>query len=104
MSSWNSYFWKSLWKGGLLSIAVGIGILTLIYTEQFTKQLRIQENKRIELWGEAISVIVNSDETSDLTTATKIIELNTSIPLILTDSKNKILTYRNLSVKDTSYS
>ena len=103
MSSWNSYFWKSLWKGGLLSIAVGIGILTLIYTEQFTKQLRIQENKRIELWGEAISVIVNSDETSDLTTATKIIELNTSIPLILTDSKNKILTYRNLSVKDTSY-
>lgn len=104
MSSWNSYFWKSLWKGGLLSIAVGIGILTLIYTEQFTKQLRIQENKRIELWGEAISVIVNSDETSDLTMATKIIELNTSIPLILTDSKNKILTYRNLSVKDTSYS
>ncbi|MDG1710149.1 MAG: HAMP domain-containing sensor histidine kinase [Schleiferiaceae bacterium] len=104
MSSWNSYFWKSLWKGGLLSIAVGIGILTLIYTEQFTNQLRIQENKRIELWGEAISVIVNSDETSDLTMATRIIEFNTSIPLILTDNNNKILTYRNLSVKDTSYS
>ena len=104
MSSWNSYFWKSLWKGGLLSIAIGIGILTLIYTEQFTNQLRIQENKRIELWGEAISVIVNSDETSDLTMATRIIEFNTSIPLILTDNNNKILTYRNLSVKDTSYS
>lgn len=104
MSSWNSYFWKSLWKGGLLSIAIGIGILTLIYTEQFTNQLRIQENKRIELWGEAISVIVNSDETSDLTMATRIIEFNTSIPLILTDNNNKILTYRNLSVKDTSHS
>ena len=104
MNSWNSYFWKSLWKGGLLSIAIGIGILTLIYTEQFTNQLRIQENKRIELWGEAISVIVNSDETSDLTMATRIIEFNTSIPLILTDNNNKILTYRNLSVKDTSYS
>ena len=104
MNSWNSYFWKSLWKGGLLSIAVGIGILTLIYTEQFTNQLRIQENKRIELWGEAISVIVNSDETSDLTMATRIIEFNTSIPLILTDNNNKILTYRNLSVKDTSHS
>ena len=36
--------------------------------------------------------------------ATRIIELNTSIPLILTDDKNKILTYRNLSVKDTSSS
>jgi signal transduction histidine kinase len=102
MSNWNSYFWKSLWKGGLLSIAIGIGVLTLVYTEKFTNQLRLQENKRIELWGDAISVIVNSDETSDLTMATRIIELNTSIPLILTDDKNKILTYRNLSVKDTS--
>ena len=104
MSNWNSYFWKSLWKGGLLSIAIGIGVLTLVYTEKFTNQLRLQENKRIELWGDAISVIVNSDETSDLTMATRIIELNTSIPLILTDDKNKILTYRNLSVKDTSSS
>ena len=104
MSNWNSYFWKSLWKGGLLSIAIGIGVLTLVYTEKFTNQLRLQENKRIELWGEAISVIVNSDETSDLTMATRIIEFNTSIPLILTDNNNKILTYRNLSVKDTSYS
>jgi ACT domain-containing protein len=102
MSNWNSYFWKSLWKGGLLSIAIGIGVLTLVYTEKFTNQLRLQENKRIELWGDAISIIVNSDETSDLTMATRIIELNTSIPLILTDDKNKILTYRNLSVKDTS--
>lgn len=104
MSSWNSYFSKSLWKSGLLLIAVAIGILTLVYTEKFTNQLRIEENKKIELWGEAISVIVNSDESSDLTMATRIIELNTSIPLILTDDKNKILTYRNLSVKDTSYS
>ena len=104
MSNWNSYFWKSLWKGGLLSIAIGIGVLTLVYTEKFTNQLRLQENKRIELWGDAISIIVNSDETSDLTMATRIIELNTSIPLILTDDKNKILTYRNLSVKDTSSS
>ncbi len=98
----NSFFLKSLWKGGLLLLAILIGVLTLIYTERFTDQLRAQENDRVRLWGEAISLILNSNSNSDLTMATRIIELNTSIPLILTDDQNRIITYRNLNSKDTS--
>lgn len=98
----NSFFLKSLWKGGLLLLAILIGVLTLIYTERFTDQLRAQENDRVRLWGEAISLILTSNPNSDLTMATRIIELNTSIPLILTDDQNRILTYRNLNSKDTS--
>lgn len=98
----NSFFLKSLWKGGLLLLAILIGVLTLIYTERFTDQLRAQENDRVRLWGEAISIILNSNSNSDLTMATRIIELNTSIPLILTDDQNRIITYRNLNSKDTS--
>jgi signal transduction histidine kinase len=98
----NSFFLKSLWKGGLLLLAILIGVLTLIYTERFTDQLRAQENDRVRLWGEAISLILSSNSNSDLTMATRIIELNTSIPLILTDDQNRILTYRNLNSKDTS--
>ena len=99
MSKWYSYFWKSLWKGGLMTIAIVIGVLTLVYTEKFTNQLRLQENQRIELWAEAMSNIVSSDDGSDLTMSTSIIELNTTIPLILTDDKNNVITYRNLSLK-----
>ncbi len=98
----NSFFLKSLWKGGLLLLAILIGVLTLIYTERFTDQLRAQENDRVRLWGEAISLILTSNPNSDLTMATRIIELNTTIPLILTDDQNRILTYRNLNSKDTS--
>ena len=98
----SSFFLKSLWKGGLLFLAILIGVLTLIYTERFTDQLRAQENDRVRLWGEAIAIILSSNSNSDLTMATRIIELNTSIPLILTDDQNKILTYRNLNSMDTS--
>lgn len=93
---------KNLWKGGLLLSAVGIGALTLWYTEQFAGHLRAEEERRVELWAEAIESIVQGDPEADLTLATRIIELNTTIPLILTDAHGVILNHRNLPGSDTS--
>lgn len=93
---------KNLWKGGLLLSAVGIGALTLWYTEQFASHLRAEEERRVELWAEAIESIVQGDPEADLTLATRIIELNTTIPLILTDAHGVILNHRNLPGSDTS--
>ena len=93
---------KNLWKGGLLLSAVGIGALTLWYTEQIASHLRAEEERRVELWAEAIESIVQGDPEEDLTLATRIIELNTTIPLILTDAHGVILNHRNLPGSDTS--
>jgi signal transduction histidine kinase len=93
---------KNVWKGALLLSAVAIGALTLWYTEQFAARLRAEEERRVELWAEAVESIVQSDPESDLTLATRIIELNTTIPLILTDANGVILNHRNLPERDTS--
>lgn len=93
---------KNLWKGALLLSAVAIGALTLWYTEQFAARLRAEEERRVELWAEAVTSIVQSDPEADLTLATRIIELNTTIPLILTDANGVVLNHRNLSARDTS--
>jgi len=93
---------KNVWKGALLLSAVAIGALTLWYTEQFAARLRAEEERRVELWAEAVESIVQSDPEADLTLATRIIELNTSIPLILTDANGVILNHRNLPERDTS--
>ena len=93
---------KNVWKGALLLSAVAIGALTLWYTEQFAARLRAEEERRVELWAEAVESIVQSDPEADLTLATRIIELNTTIPLILTDANGVILNHRNLSERDTS--
>lgn len=82
---------KNVWKGALLLSAVAIGALTLWYTEQFAARLRAEEERRVELWAEAVESIVQSDPEADLTLATRIIELNTTIPLILTDANGVIL-------------
>jgi signal transduction histidine kinase len=93
---------KNVWKGALLLSAVAIGVLTLWYTEQFAARLRAEEERRVELWAEAVESIVQSDPEADLTLATRIIELNTTIPLILTDANGVILNHRNLPERDTS--
>ena len=93
---------KNVWKGALLLSAVAIGALTLWYTEQFAARLRAEEERRVELWAEAVESIVQSDPEADLTLATRIIELNTTIPLILTDANGVILNHRNLPERDTS--
>jgi signal transduction histidine kinase len=102
MALFDAYRMKNLWKGGLLLSAIGIGVLTLWYTEQFARHLRAEEERRVELWAEAIESIVQSDPEADLTLATRIIELNTTIPLILTDAHGVILNHRNLPGPDTS--
>lgn len=102
MTFFDVYKMKNLWKGGLLLSAVGIGALTLWYTEQFASHLQAEEERRVELWAEAIESIVQSNPEADLTLATRIIELNTTIPLILTDAHGVILNHRNLPGPDTS--
>ncbi|MGA0247914.1 MAG: ATP-binding protein [Flavobacteriia bacterium] len=102
MARMDLYQVKNVWKGALLLSAVAIGALTLWYTEQFAARLRAEEERRVELWAEAVESIVQSDPEADLTLATRIIELNTTIPLILTDANGVILNHRNLPERDTS--
>ena len=102
MAIFDVYQMKNLWKGGLFLSAAAIGLLTLWYTEQFARHLRAEEERRVELWAEAVESIVQSDPEADLTLSTRIIELNTTIPLILTDAHGVILNHRNLMGPDTT--
>lgn len=66
------------------------------YTEFFFNKLQEQERKRVELLAEVYKQILKDDTISDLTFYLDIISNNTTIPVILTDDKNKILNTRNL--------
>ncbi len=90
------YKTKDLWKFWLFLCAVGIGALTLIYTETFLKRLRQEEEKRLQLWAEAINTINQSPDDAELNLASLIIEANTTIPIIMTDMAGRIIGHRNL--------
>jgi signal transduction histidine kinase len=91
------YYTKQWWKVILLVIASLIGVTSLIYTNFLVKKLSLEEKKKVELWAEA------TRQLGEATTADKdysfllyVIQNNTTVPLILTDSSKKILSNRNL--------
>ena len=103
----NIYNKKQLWKLALFIFAAGIGIASLYYTDKLVKLLADEEKKRVELWAEATKRLVTADPSeADLSFMLQVIQNNKTIPVILVDIKDEIITYRNLdSLKalDTLY-
>jgi signal transduction histidine kinase len=95
------YTQKKRWKFFLLLGAVLISSFTLWYTNQLTNELKKGEIQKVELWAEAIRILSVSEagtETLYMNLVNLVISNNTSIPVILTDSTNAILSYNNIQV------
>lgn len=67
------------------------------YTDRFFKQLQDEERKKAEQLADAFMVVSVSDESDVLNFFLKIIQDNTTIPVILTDSRGKIKLTDNVS-------
>jgi len=94
------YFKKRRWKILLLLLAVGIGIGSFFYTNWLVKKMAKEERKSVELWAEATQKLASSDIASNLDMTflvDKIINRNTTIPIIITDSLGQILVTNNVS-------
>lgn len=90
------YSKKNTWKLLLFLCAVGVGAATLLYTETFLQKLRDEEEKKLQLWAESLNTILTAPDDQQLTLASRMIESNTTIPLIMTDGEGQIISVRNL--------
>jgi signal transduction histidine kinase len=92
----NIYYRNTLWKLVLLLFAIVIGLFSLLYTQKLVKSLKEEEKKKVELWAEAArQLIKSSDSSEDLAFLSSINENNTTIPVILTDGSDNIISVRN---------
>ena len=87
---------KQRWKQILFIAAVLIGVGSLWYTNRLVKQIEITERQKMELWAEAVRIMDQADFDTDLAFPFSVIESNTHIPVILTDSSGNILSHKNL--------
>lgn len=97
---------KQRWKQILLSAAILIGVGSLWYTNRLVGDIETTERQKVELWAEAIRIMNQADFETDLAFPFSVIESNTHIPVILTDSDGNILNYKNLDstrVEDAKY-
>jgi signal transduction histidine kinase len=104
----NIYYRKQIWKIFLLLFAIGIGVLSLWYTNGLVEKLKKQEEEKVQLWAEATKRLAAQETAmSELPFLSEISRKNTTIPLILASKEGKILSWRNLDsatvAQDTNY-
>jgi sensor histidine kinase YesM len=94
----NIYSQRQRWKLIFFVVAIIIAALALYYSNKLAKSLAAEERKKLELWAEATRQLINTDINSnqDLSFIWKVIENNTTVPVILTDDENNIISYRNI--------
>lgn len=94
------YILKQRWKLILFFAAIGIGFSSLYITNNLVSDLSTEERKKIELWAEAIRQLSTIDPFTDTiqnyTIISEVIQNNTTVPVILTDENDNILSYRNI--------
>ncbi len=96
------YTAKKRLKITLFVVAVLIGIGSLMYSERLIDKLKTEEQKKIQLWAEAVKEMQTIPIDGSVSpTLYKIIEENKTIPVILCDSSNNIITHMNLSLSET---
>ena len=93
----NLFRQKNLWKLALLLFAVVIGVGSLVYTENLVSRLKIEERENVELWAEATRLISLPEMNQNLEFLYSIIENNKTIPVILTDEADSIISAGNFN-------
>ncbi len=93
----NIYQRKLRFKYILLIFAILIGTESLWYTNRLVEQLAKEERKKVEMWADATSLLVNSDP-SDRSSIflIDIISDNETIPVIIVDENGSVIYSRNI--------
>jgi two-component system, sporulation sensor kinase D len=85
-------------------VALGIIITSTFFTNQLAHSLASEEQKKVEIWAEATREMILADENANIEFILSIIETNTSIPVIMTDSKDSVLFARNFKEPNNNVS
>jgi len=70
--------------------------LILWNTYRFFQIFKTEERLKMEVWGEAQKTLLNAGELTDVELPFKILNNNSTIPLLLTNSKDSIIDGRNI--------
>ncbi len=101
----NIYSQKQRWKALLLLAAIIIGGASLWYTNRLVNRISEEEKKKVELWAQGTRELANlpdnfgeegSTDFGDISFVFDVIKNNNTVPVILTDEKDNVLSHRNL--------
>ena len=83
----------------LVVMAVLIAVASLVASHILTRDLYVEEHKKMEIWAEAMRALNDDNEDGGMSLVLKVIEDNTTIPIVVFDSKGDVQIYRNLNLR-----
>lgn len=86
----------------LVVAAVIIAGGSLLVSDTLTRDLKKEEQRRMEVWAEAMRSLNTADENTDLNLVLKIIDTNDMIPIIVLASDGSVDDSRNISINAAS--
>jgi len=85
----------------LVALAIIIAIASLLISHFLVRDLSKEEQRRMEVWAQALHALNEADETTDVTLISNVLEGNNTIPVIVVDDEGVIGDYRN--IEDTTH-
>ncbi len=83
---------------GLIIVAIIFTIGSLFISNRLVKQMAREERKQMEIWAQATQALVSGNQEETLSLMTQIIEMNETIPVILTDEMGRIRSCNNIDL------
>ena len=84
----------------LVVVAIIIAITSLLVSHFLVTDLSNEERNKMEVWAQAMQTLQEADETTDLALVLSVIQGNKTIPVIVLDSDEQVMDYRNVDIRD----
>ena len=87
----------------LIIVAIFIAFFSLVVSQSLVRDLSREEHSKMELFAKAYQTINAADENTDLGMVLAVISGNKTIPVIVTDENEKVISWLNIEIgkKDT---
>jgi chemotaxis protein histidine kinase CheA len=87
------------WKTSLSLIALLFVVASLSYTNQLAHRLAEEEKKKVQQLAFSIKTLATATNNDEVSFAQTFVSQNNTIPLIITDEKERISDYKNIDTK-----
>lgn len=87
-------------KLAFIFTAVLIAIASVVVSDMLIKNLAQEERHKIEVWSEATRVMTSENPSLNMNLILKIIQGNNSIPVILCNDRDSVLSYNNIQIPE----
>ena len=86
----------------LVVMAVVMSVGSLVISHFLVRDLKREEQRKMEIWAEAMRSLNSADEYTDLTLVLTVLNSNSTIPVVVLNREGEVQDYRNIPLREGS--